>query len=322
MSAYRQRQQGIALVTALLIVAIIAAVATSVGLGQQVWLRQTENLTQLTQAEAFRRGMQAAAGVMLKKDGKDAPQTDNLTEDWAKATLAVSGGVAKISDAQARFNLNNVVDDKTRQVNKEEAAVFRNLLTADGLDPALTEALIDWIDPNPDLSAGGAEDLEYQNENPPRRAANRPLTSASELRMIKGFNKDKEALNRLLQHVIALPKKTPVNVNTASREVIAALANIPVPQAEQIVQLAKTQPFKNKGELDALLKLAPDAKTAAYDVTTSYFIVTVKVSIGNMKQTTESLIERTTGGSSSTKVLWYRQPPLEIPDEDKDKDKT
>jgi general secretion pathway protein K len=53
----KSTQQGVALITAMLIVAIIAALATSLALGQQVWLRQTQNLVDLAQAEQLRQGV-------------------------------------------------------------------------------------------------------------------------------------------------------------------------------------------------------------------------------------------------------------------------
>src|SRR5229473_1113517 len=104
-------QSGLALITAMLVIAIVVTVAAYLSLGQQVWLRQAQNLLDMTQAGAVARGAFDVAAILLAEDKKNST-TDNLTETWAQPipVFPVEGGAvtAAISDAQGRFNLNNL----------------------------------------------------------------------------------------------------------------------------------------------------------------------------------------------------------------------
>ena len=96
------------------------------------------------------------------------------------------------------------------------------LLEILALPDALAASLADWLDadgePQPQ---DGAESGYYQGLQPPYLAANRPLGDVAELALVRGF--DEAARTRLRAFVTALPRFTPVNVNTASPEVLAAV---------------------------------------------------------------------------------------------------
>jgi len=104
-----------------------------------------------------------------------------------------------------------------------------------GLDPALADAVVDWIDPDSDVTQpAGAEDPQYLRADIPYRAANRPFVSASELLLVQGFTA--EAYKTLQPFVAALPVRTTINVNTAPKEVLMALAdNINENDAQQLI---------------------------------------------------------------------------------------
>ncbi|HEY8553649.1 MAG TPA: type II secretion system minor pseudopilin GspK [Burkholderiales bacterium] len=338
----RARERGVALVTAVLIVALVAALAASLALGQQVWLRQAQNLTDLAQAEKLRRGALEFAAVMLARDGRDArtSQTDDLTEDWAQPLppLPVDGGsvLVAVADAQGLFNLNNVAQTAPQNPPQQGggaapvnyAAVYRALLGHVGIEPAqidaLTDALIDWIDPDSNVRPAGAEDLDYLSHDPPYRAANQPLRSVDELRLIKGYTP--EIVEKLRPYVVAITPggggvqsaAVPINVNTAPAPVLAALVNRPLGEIQPLVERRARQPFKNADELRAALGgQAPPP--GSYDVKSSYFIVTVETRIGRTQRRTEALLYRPIGGNQKATVLWYRQPAFHVVlDEDDD----
>ncbi len=319
----KERQRGVALITAMLILAIVATLATSLALGQQVWLRQTQNIVDLAQAERLRQGALEFAAVILERDGRNSQTSgvDHLGEDWARAIppLPVEGGAVLISitDAQARFNLNNLSQAPQTAPGKSQPSppsgaksnqsgepLFRRLLELNGLDPSLADTLMDWLDGDANARATGAEDLDYLNHDPPYRAANRPLMSVDELRLIKGYTD--EIVEKLRPYVVALPVPSiPVNVNTASAMIIAALTNSELSQAEQIVRLRETRPFKSPSEFTVLLGPNPPF-TGGWAITSGYFIVDVQTRIGRTQQHTEALIERSAGNNSTAKALWYR----------------
>jgi general secretion pathway protein K len=309
----RPQQQGLALITAVLVVAIVATVATTLALGEQVWLRQAQNVNDRAQAESLRQGALGYAAILLTRDGNQNKQTDYLGSLWAQPLppLPVENGmiVFAVSDAQARFNLNNLVKSGAR--SQADVTIFNNLLTAQHLDPSLTNELLNWMSPASTNSAIETVDTEYLNLPQPYRAANQLLTSVDELRLVKGFTA--AAVDLLRPYVTVLPVYTAVNLNTAKAEVLAAL--FPSPPATTVLQplldSRVTKPFTNvadfQGQLPTGLTLISNGP---YDVKTSYFLVTIDIRYGRLQRRTEALIERTRAKPAT--VLWHQLPPLQL----------
>jgi general secretion pathway protein K len=314
-SGTRRNQQGLALITAVLVVAIVATVATTLALGEQVWFRQAQNMNNRAQAESLRRGALNYAAILLARD--DA-KIDHLDELWAKPLppLPVEDGMLAFAvyDAQGRFNLNNLV--RSGQPSPADIAMFQRLLTALGIDPGLSEALRDWLDPDSTVSPGGAEDIEYLSLPQPYRSANQPLQSVDELRLVKGFTA--KAVEKLRPYVTALPVPTMVNVNTAPDQVLAALfTNLPASALQPVLDSRVTQPFADAAQFIARLPSGtPPPQANLYGINTGYFLVTIDIRYGRLQRRTEALIERVSGKPAT--VLWHRLPPLQFemnPDE-------
>ena len=225
------RQRGVALVTALLVVSLATVAAVAMATRLQVDMRRTGNLLNGEQAYAYAVAAESWAYVILRRDRNESDY-DSLGEDWATALppIAVEGGFVngRIEDLQGRFNINNLVEDggepiaAEAAVNAGELAYFKRLLEVLDLEPALAPALVDWLDADINTTfPDGAEDETYLLADPPYRAANRPLVSISELRLIQGFTPAVIAV--LAPHVTALPEETIININTATPAVLRAL---------------------------------------------------------------------------------------------------
>ncbi len=315
----RSAQQGVALITAMLIMAIIATLATTLALGQQVWLRQTQNLTDLAQAESLRHGAYEAAAALLVLDAKNSQtnKSDNLQEPWAQRLppLPVEGGVVAISiaDAQARFNLNNLIAQPPQnQTPADELRIFTDILKKVDLSTDLINPLLDWLDSDFNTLPGGAEDLDYLSRDPPYRAANRPLRSFDELRLIKNYTQ--EVLDKLEPYVVVLPpgpnqspNRKPINVNTASADVLSVLIG---GDSSVVTEARKRAPFESPSDFSKLFSGKPLFVAGTYNVKSEYFIVTVIARIGRIERRTEALIERSSGGNAKADILWYRQPTI------------
>ncbi len=312
------RQRGIALITAVLIVAIVATVSAHLSLGQQVWVRQAQNLNDRAQADTVAKAAFIWAMLILNEDAKKGPTTDNLTEDWARPLppLPVEGGAiqGRIVDAQGLFNLNNLVRDGAPST--PDIGVFQRLLRNLGLDPNLSGAVIDWIDANSQTGAAGAEDSEYLTLQPPYRAANQLIASVEELRLIRGF--DAAAVDKLRPLVTALPttKPTAININTAPAPVVSALfPNLPLSTAQQLVVARDKTPFTDVGQLTNRAGQVPDPKITLA-VKSDYFIVVVETQFGRLARRSQALVQRGGGdpkdksplpiptGTNTTKILW------------------
>jgi general secretion pathway protein K len=280
-------QRGVALITALLIMAIATTAAVYLTVQNQLSIRRTANIITGNQAQLYALGGEALVMSVLNTDIKQN-QIDCLSDIWAieAPPLPVDGGFVqgKITDLQGRFNVNNLIGVATatpnpnpdpsqdpnnpgsasgggtesgaqqppgvnpaQRINTVSRERFIRLLQQFDIPPevagGLTDALTDWLDADIDTTGTeGAEDSYYVGLEPPYRAANGPMTSLSELRMVRGFDKI-ERFDELLTHLTALPVRTPINVNTASREVLASLQISPL-LAEQIAIMtgAYTEP--------------------------------------------------------------------------------
>jgi general secretion pathway protein K len=304
-------QRGVALVTAVMIVAIAAAIAAQIAFAHQIWFRQMENVAERGATDWLRRGALHWASVALLDDAAKNP-IDHLGESWAMGLpiLPVEGGAIKVSieDAQSRFNLNNLV--RNNAPSPQDIAIFGRLLEALQLDRSLADALVDWIDPNSNVSAGGAEDIDYLNLKTPYRAANRPLASVDELRLVRGF--DAKTVAALLPYVTVLPSTAPseINVNTASPVVLAALVQgLDLPTAQGIADGRLGKPFNNINEFTLKLPRGPTPPTGGMSVKSDYFLITLDTSIGRHERRSEALLQR-----SGTSTIWHWHRPLPLMD--------
>lgn len=218
------RQRGVALITAVVLVAIATVLATRVGTDAALDLRRTAGIAALNQAWQVALGAEAWAAQILNEDLRNS-ESDDLSENWAQPVppLPVDGGSIEggMEDMQGRFNLNNLVKpDGT--VDEASVARFRVLLRVAGLEERWAGALADWLDSDTvDVFPDGAEDGVYISQAPPYRTANGPITTTTELMALPGFTLEDYMLLR--RHVSALPVGTPINLCTATPLVLTAL---------------------------------------------------------------------------------------------------
>lgn len=219
------RERGAALLTVLLLVAVMAVVASTALQHLALATRMTGNGASVDQARAY-----AAAGVEMARlrigDLVDAsPGKTTLRGDWlgAPQSLPVPGGTAtaRVTDAGNCFNLNSLVagdSEASLKVRPIAVTQFQALMQLVGIDPReaqrIAAATADWIDSDSAPQPGGAEDEIYAQARTPYRTANRMMADASELRAVAGVTPAIAA--RIMPWVCALPdtQMSPINVNT------------------------------------------------------------------------------------------------------------
>lgn len=304
------RQRGVAVVTALLIVAVAASAAMFMLSQQSALLGQASLVASRAQADLYARaGLDWARGVVAE-DGRNAGAVDSLGEPWAQPITALPVERALVSgilvDEQGKYNLNNLVGlDKKASANDEKIA--RRLFASVGVSEDLVPAVIDWIDADSDLSGpGGAEDAYYLGLARPYRSANQPMVQVDELYRIRGF--DAATVAKLKPFVTALPARTAVNVNTAPAEVIQAIA--PEVASEQVAAFVKartTLPFKSTQQItDRWPKVPAGALGNDLDVRSGYFLARVRVAQDDVQLASEALIERKPSAAGATAIIWRR----------------
>jgi general secretion pathway protein K len=303
--AAHARQRGVAMITAILIVALATILAVHVG--YQAFLDQRRSVTAFSMDQGYQVALGAEAWVadVLQKDARQSAKTDDYTEEWAMRIppLPVDGGevLGQVDDMQGRFNLNSLVkwDQAKNQHVTDLAAVERlkRLLDILKLEDKWAGVIADWIDS--DIDAGfpdGAEDPTYTGLSPAYRTANMPVTRASELLALAGFGL--ERYQKLEPYVTALPIGTPINLCTAPPPVLDALTAKQrqyTLAVQSTAQTRKQRCFPTLADLQA--QLDPKEKTELIDgkvvaQTSSYFRATVWVTIGTTQLTLYSLLYR------------------------------
>ena len=241
----RVKHSGVALITVLMVVALASIIVFDMMADQNLDIRRTSNRQALSAAAWCAESAEALAIIGLVEDAKNS-KTDDLLEDWAVPVGPVPIEECQISgqleDLHARFNLNNLLTEDGK-VSALDAERFRRLLKILEVEPTLALAIQDWIDADIDpMLPSGAEDDYYAGLEHPYRAANRKFVSISELRLVRDL--DAESFDKLKDFVIALPERTGINVNTAPKEVLQALAeHIDASTADSLIEERQESPF-------------------------------------------------------------------------------
>jgi general secretion pathway protein K len=219
-------QRGIALITALVLVAIAAVLATAIGYASAMSARRASTMFGADQSLLAGEGAEAMASYVLKQS---ASATMSLDQPWAQpyGPFELGDGVtlefAQIEDQQGKFNINNLGAGPNGGTDPNWEQLFQQLLVQVGLETKWAGILADWIDAdNAPNTPDGAEDSVYLTQSPPYRTANLPVTSISELLALPGFGRDR--YDRLKPYITALPVGTSINVCTASGVMLDALS--------------------------------------------------------------------------------------------------
>jgi general secretion pathway protein K len=316
----RTRQQGAALLMAMVIVTMVATLSASM-----VW--QQWRATQVEGAERVRAqagwvltGALDWARLILREDGRSNSGSDNLGEVWAtplaearlSSFLAADGDnnaadedapeaflSGKVDDAMAKYDLFRLVgqdgeiDERERDVLRricENASLSRAL--ADGIAQSLRLARLAAQIDNPDaLTKLGGE----------QGRAKAPLLPQT-VDQLLWLGLDAATLERLRPYVTLLPPEasaTTVNVNTAPKEVIAAVVDgLDLARASRIVQARQRNPFRSTEELRVVLgQKSPDWEFGRLGVTSEYFEVKGRLRYEDNVIEQRHLVQRMTGSN-------------------------
>lgn len=338
MKTPHRQQAGVAVVTALLLTTLAITIVASLFWQQQVQVRSIENQRLQLQKKWVLRGALDWARLILREDGRGR-KVDHLKEAWA-TNLAetrldeyVENGRAdsesseaslsgQISDAQSRFNLNNLATDGV--MNPKAIIAFQRLLGNLRLDTSLAAAAAEAIassqtkkttaSSNPATTTGPASNPTVTTgtaSNPSQTSSDSVpavqflrFTQIDDLLSVAGFNAD--MLTKLRDFVVVLPRTTTLNVNTASAEVLSAcIATLSMSDAAAIVASRDRAEFL---DLPDFKQRFPDKLANLVDgeasVFTEFFIVSGKIRLGRSFLNFNSLIER---NDAVTKIIWIRE---------------
>ncbi len=300
-----RRQRGIALLTAVVLVALATVVATAIAFDTTLAARRGGGGAAYDEALQITAGAEAIAAYAIVEQRKQASAPIRGDQVWSRPigpVEVVPGATleASLTDLQGRFNLNNLsLPDGT--LNAPAVEVFRRLLEAVGLEGDWAPYMADWIDADMEFGPGGAEDGVYSSETPPYRTPNRVITSPTELLALKGFGPERYA--KIAPFVAALPRGTAINLCTASAALLDALTN----QDQWVGSEAALQRnrsgkcFPDKATFEAQLTepfRSELTKALGWGEVSDHFLLRTVATIGTSEFALYSLLHHEPGGSA------------------------
>ncbi len=312
-----QRQQGVALMIVLMIVALVSVLATEMGSRLQLQVQRTMNIKDNNQAYWYAMGAEAFARKSISTLMEETGDKITLQQPWAQEfTYPLDGGGlnARLEDMQSCFNLNALggasTSQNTGQQNVTQAMqAFHTMLLATELNidsytaDTIRDSLADWLDEDDMMRPYGAEDSEYESREHPYLAANALMTAQSELRLVNGVEAGLLVAIEPLICVLPEVDTLKINVNTIPPERAALLAGITGLTLQQATNLLSSRPEEGWDDAGAFLaEPAIEALNLTQEqrdwiaVTTEYFILHTKTRYNKASFTMSTLFNAKESG--------------------------
>ena len=315
-------QAGAALLAAMLTVALVATLAAA-AMWQQWRGVEVEAAERARVQSAWLLGGALDWGRLILRVDDDR-QADHLGEPWAvplaEARIStfltagadtsdlgrdafLSGGIA---DLQARMNVLHLVPQPGAppQEAQQSRQRFERLFALLGLPAHELDALAEHLNKAASALAQPAQ------QGQAALAAPMPLRADQ----LGWLGAAPATLAALLPHITLLPQRTPVNLNTASAEVIHAVTGIDLASAQRMAAARAVRPFKN------IIDAAQAAGSAQQqvrecpaqwcDVRSSFFEVQGRLRLDDVALQETAAVQRGQGRHPPVTVLWRQRQPL------------
>jgi len=308
-SASNRRQRGVAVVVALLVVALATTIVSTLYLRENVTLRGVENRLALSQTRWVERAALDWARVILRADAASTGGLDHLGEPWAvpveqtRLDETVTAGArlddasrpatlsGRIVDAQSMFNLTALV--QAEQPSAPALPTLRRLLLTLGQPEVLADAMLARV------LAGQPRTIEGRI----LPGASLPLLRLEDLRDVPGITAT--TIEALRPFVTVLPVPTPVNINTAPPEVLAAvIPELDLAGARRFVARRERTAFRSLDEAASALDGQPALPAGQLSVGSSYFLVRGVIRFDRVEAATEALLAR---NGQKIELLWQQR---------------
>jgi general secretion pathway protein K len=307
-------ERGVALLLALLVLSLLVALILEFDAEARREYREAAAFRDNFKASMLTRAAVQAARAVLQADFLRDRQTgalfDGPTDLWAMPikNYAIGDGFlsAQIEDERGKLNVNDLRMTAGDEL-KRKAKIFRmkRLFELLQIQPDLVDAIVDWVDLDEVPEPAGAESLYYQSQKPPYRAANAPLETLGDLRLVKGFTP--ELIDRLSRYVTVYPPEGEalLNLNTADPFVIQAMD--PAITQTMAMEIVQGRPFRNKTDLDRIgsfQEIGQKLRTE-YDIKSQYFSARLSITVNETTKTAYAVLRREANKGDSS-VLYLR----------------
>ena len=301
----RASNRGAALLAAMLTVTLVATLAAA-ALWQQWRGVEIESAERSRiQSAWILTGALDWSRLILSEDARSGG-ADHLAEPWAtplaearlSTFLSVDNTVqddsqeaflsGQISDAQAKLNVTNLVEGQ--QVSEPALRAFGKLFELLGLPPEQVATLAENL--------RFAQDTREENLSSPLA----PLLP-QRVEQLTWLGLPAASLQRIKPYITLLPVATPVNLNTASAEVIyAAFPQLDLSDARRVVTQRERAPFLSLSDaVQSVGALRGQTSDTQHAVATRFFEVHGRLRLDQSVLEERSLVQRS---GLEVRTLW------------------
>jgi general secretion pathway protein K len=343
----RRDERGVALVLVLVFALLLSSTVATFLRKSTLDTLIVRNRDARARADALARGgVRLAVGLVMADQPEQSPDSQN-PDDEESATDAANPSINStrsiwalvsgreiatdrdatlrihIEDSGSKLNINAILQtDEDDELPSQAAPLLEALLEKAieeiPLPPAeklydisdLAENLVDFVDPDDLRQRGGGEDDHYQLQDPPYRAANRPLLTLDELRLVEGF--DAKLVDALRPYLTVYPYAATggINPNTAPPHVLALLffddgvdlRLAPEDTVREILEVRQDEglicPEDQSGEdCTPIREIVTNAIYPPPDVGSDVFTILAEARVGNVARRIEAVIHRLQEGT-------------------------
>lgn len=218
-------ERGAALLSVLLLVAVMAVIAAVMLDRLNLAARLAGNGQAMTQARLYATSAETLAMARIKAmvDVSQDRTVDRNGLLGREFPLAMPRGaiMARVDDASNCFNLNSLVEADAQGTLRlrlaglnQMRALMAGLAIPEAEAAIISDSVADWIDSDSTPAPNGAEDETYQGSAVPYRTSGRLIGDVSEIRAVRGMTQP--FYERLRPWICALPtaELSPININT------------------------------------------------------------------------------------------------------------
>ncbi len=277
-SIMNSKTKGVVLISILLVVLLLSAVAVTFGNKYLLSLKRSQYIDfQSLSLNSFRNIESLSYRIIddeYRFNSKKLSKNNPIINNQIYFNFDNTEIIGNISDASNCFNINSMVLSKDGNYleNTQTTNAFRRLMNSfdieDNLIEEIIDQIIDWIDKDSNPRAYGLEDYYYSGplHNPREYSGMRLFISIDELKSIPAIKNVEWQIFK--NHFCTLPSNTSLsfNINTLTKKDNLLLSsiypNIDIADAEYIIDNIPMEGFENK---DNLQKAFPE-----FDFSLSY----------------------------------------------------
>lgn len=258
------RQRGIALLIVLWVMTILTVMAFSFSL-----LTRAEGYGTLTFKEGLEKKLLAEGGIdrgiteiFYRAVNRNQTLTLEGREPWKldgtpyTVDLGTGGCAVRVIDESGKISLNGLTDSS--------GIILKNLLIRQGVSSEdadiIVDSILDWKDADDLHRLSGAESDYYQSLRRPYKARNADFETLDELILVRGMTPEilygTGKTKGIIHFLTAYGKTARINVNSAPRDVLAALPGMDSEMADRLIEFRTSAEIRGEGDISGLLGAA------------------------------------------------------------------